>query len=414
MGKSDNLCSVLCWSSCNGFVFGKIFPPFLPDCISILPLLRNPNKITLLSPDILESFAWLMVSNSNDEDTFVWICLVGPCKPLVCSHSVTRFPNLQLEEVCHCVKFHVCSRSHTLEWGNLCYPAHMYSNKLEPFQPCPSDKKSLIDNSYFGSMPGDNNPSSLEQYNLILVATSYQVFECLGSWKRESHIELGGNSKVKGVPTKRIEIHDTSPERNLTNACNLLISFSSINLWWCDWTLCVPLHIVSPLLSITSYLVLIKLCQVISHTSGSYIRICKVWWTTLTYLTLDTFLLDLAVCCPPVHLSFLGSHMESPSFCEALKRGIAAQSSIDRVESTEESIIVSLMLPEDLGMGMVLSSTPCAIISTNPVVMTGIALPEGLGLEFYQGLNHNTLAPIDGFQDEHSVTQTLDTGKKEA
>ncbi|GAB4842663.1 hypothetical protein Ancab_012637 [Ancistrocladus abbreviatus] len=331
----------------------------------------------------------------------------------------------------------------------------MYSNKLEPFQPCPSDKKSLIDNSYFGSMPGDNNPSSLEQYNLILVATSYQVFECLGSWKRESHIELGGNSKVKGVPTKRIEIHDTSPERNLTNACNLLISFSSINLWWCDWTLCVPLHIVSPLLSITSYLVLIKLCQVISHTSGSYIRICKVWWTTLTYLTLDTFLLDLAVCCPPVHLSFLGSHMESPSFCEALKRGIAAQSSIDRVESTEESIIgfwdslapylkalatklllarlschifplwrcrlmtsillaVSLMLPEDLGMGMVLSSTPCAIISTNPVVMTGIALPEGLGLEFYQGLNHNTLAPIDGFQDEHSVTQTLDTGKKEA
>ncbi|GAB4824920.1 hypothetical protein Ancab_007792, partial [Ancistrocladus abbreviatus] len=34
-----------------------------------------------------------------------------------------------------------------------------------------------------------------------------------------------------------------------------------------------------------------------------------------------------------------------------------------------------------------------------------------LGLEFYQGLDQNILAPIEDLQDEHLVTQILDTSK---
>ncbi|GAB4857024.1 hypothetical protein Ancab_014936, partial [Ancistrocladus abbreviatus] len=72
------------------------------------------------------------------------------------------------------------------------------------------------------------------------------------------------------------------------------------------------------------------------------------------------------------------------------------------------------MLPGDLGISMVLTSTTCAPIFSALVMMTGLALSDGLGLEFYQGPSHNILALIDGLQDEHPLTQVLDTGKNEA
>ncbi|GAB4860353.1 hypothetical protein Ancab_035512, partial [Ancistrocladus abbreviatus] len=67
------------------------------------------------------------------------------------------------------------------------------------------------------------------------------------------------------------------------------------------------------------------------------------------------------------------------------------------------------MLHKDLDMGISLTSTPYALISSVPIMMTGIAFLEGIGLEFYQGPHQNILAPIDGLQDEHLVTQILDT-----
>ncbi|GAB4855452.1 hypothetical protein Ancab_024070 [Ancistrocladus abbreviatus] len=120
--------------------------------------------------------------------------------------------------------------------------------------------------------------------------------------------------------------------------------------------------------------------------------------------------------------------MESPSFYDVLKKGSAAKSPTASAEPSVELVIpiyggipstshlpaVSPMLPDDLGVGMALTSTPCVPVSSTPVVMTGITIPEGMGLEFYQGLNHNTLSPIDSLQDEHSITQILDIDKKEA
>ncbi|GAB4843413.1 hypothetical protein Ancab_013375 [Ancistrocladus abbreviatus] len=71
------------------------------------------------------------------------------------------------------------------------------------------------------------------------------------------------------------------------------------------------------------------------------------------------------------------------------------------------------MLPKDLGIGMALTSTPCASISIIPVMMTSLAFPEDMGLEFYLGQHQNILASVDGLRDEHSVTQILDIGKNE-
>ncbi|GAB4849665.1 hypothetical protein Ancab_004460, partial [Ancistrocladus abbreviatus] len=77
-------------------------------------------------------------------------------------------------------------------------------------------------------------------------------------------------------------------------------------------------------------------------------------------------------------------------------------------------LIASPRLPDDLGMGMVLTSTPCAPISFTPVMMIDIALLEGIGLDFYQGPNQNLAAPTVGPHDEHSTTQLVDDGKNEA
>ncbi|GAB4839345.1 hypothetical protein Ancab_028872 [Ancistrocladus abbreviatus] len=75
--------------------------------------------------------------------------------------------------------------------------------------------------------------------------------------------------------------------------------------------------------------------------------------------------------------------------------------------------VANPMIPEDLGMGMALTSTPYAHISSILIMMTGLTLPKGMGLKFYQGSHQNILAALDGLQDEHSVTQILETGKNE-
>ncbi|GAB4838058.1 hypothetical protein Ancab_027588 [Ancistrocladus abbreviatus] len=71
------------------------------------------------------------------------------------------------------------------------------------------------------------------------------------------------------------------------------------------------------------------------------------------------------------------------------------------------------MLLEDLGIGIALTSTPCAPILAVSITMTDLIFSEGMGIEFYQGPHQNILAPIDGLQDEHLVTQVLDIGKNE-
>ncbi|GAB4855453.1 hypothetical protein Ancab_024071 [Ancistrocladus abbreviatus] len=164
---------------------------------------------------------------SNDEVNSVWIRLVGTCKPLNCNDSVTCLPHPLTEEVCHQVKFLVCSSPHTVEYGKLCYPAHLYSIKMGFCQTWRSNEKSPIGNSSSHNM-------TLQQNALTLVATSYHGFECQGYWKSASHTEVGGNSKVNGVPTNRIENHGISSERKLSKDCSLLVSLSSVNFQGCD------------------------------------------------------------------------------------------------------------------------------------------------------------------------------------
>ncbi|GAB4848081.1 hypothetical protein Ancab_002743 [Ancistrocladus abbreviatus] len=86
---------------------------------------------------------------------------------------------------------------------------------------------------------------------------------------------------------------------------------------------------------------------------------------------------------------------------------------IDSIPPTSHYPTANPMLPEDLGMSMTLSSTPCAPISSVPIMMTGLALPKGMGLEFYQGSHQNILFLSDVLQDEHSVIQILETGQNE-
>ncbi|GAB4826549.1 hypothetical protein Ancab_033443 [Ancistrocladus abbreviatus] len=84
---------------------------------------------------------------------------------------------------------------------------------------------------------------------------------------------------------------------------------------------------------------------------------------------------------------------------------------IAHIPPTSHYLTEAPMLPEDLGMGMALTSNPCGLILVVLVMMTGLALPECIGFKFYLGLHQNFLAPIVGFQDEHLVTQILDIGK---
>ncbi|GAB4850238.1 hypothetical protein Ancab_029534, partial [Ancistrocladus abbreviatus] len=101
------------------------------------------------------------------------------------------------------------------------------------------------------------------------------------------------------------------------------------------------------------------------------------------------------------------SHLELPIF-------YSLEMLVGFIPSKCHFLTVSPMLSNNLGMGMAHTSTLYALISSGLVMKTGIPLPKCLGLEFYQGQNQNILAHIDGLQDEHSLTQILDTSKNEA
>ncbi|GAB4860463.1 hypothetical protein Ancab_035623 [Ancistrocladus abbreviatus] len=71
------------------------------------------------------------------------------------------------------------------------------------------------------------------------------------------------------------------------------------------------------------------------------------------------------------------------------------------------------ILPDDLGLGMALSSTPCAPISSAPIMMTGLALPEGIHHDFYHVSHQTLVATTDGIQNTHSTTLLVDESKND-
>ncbi|GAB4833601.1 hypothetical protein Ancab_031846 [Ancistrocladus abbreviatus] len=70
-------------------------------------------------------------------------------------------------------------------------------------------------------------------------------------------------------------------------------------------------------------------------------------------------------------------------------------------------------MPKDLGMGMTLSSNPCAPISSALVMMTSLVFPESIPPEFYHVQTHALANATAGLQDEHSKTLLVDKGKKD-
>ncbi|GAB4831647.1 hypothetical protein Ancab_005659 [Ancistrocladus abbreviatus] len=112
----------------------------------------------------------------------------------------------------------------------------------------------------------------------------------------------------------------------------------------------------------------------------------------------------MAFCLKVSIVQHSSSHLELPTY-PPLKMPI------DSISPTSHYPIANPMLLEDLGISITLTSTLCAPISSVPIMMTRLALPEGMGLKFYQGSHQNILAPLDGLQDEHPVTQILEIWK---